>query len=182
MAKLASKRYSKALFDLCVEENILDEVYSNANMLCELIGQNGEIISFIKDIRIDKSKKKDFIKKSFDSAFNNTFINFIELLIDKDRIDLLQDIIADFISCYKEYNHIGIVYISSATNLSDDQKSKLESKIISNSDYETLETHYDINKSLIGGISIKIGDKVVDATIKTKIDSIKKTLDKIVIN
>ena len=66
--------------------------------------------------------------------------------------------------------------VTSAVSLSDSQKAAIEKRLIETTSYSTMEIEYTVDKSLIGGLIIRIEDRVVDSSIKTKIDNMSKTL------
>ena len=74
---------------------------------------------------------------------------------------------------------IGVVYVTTPTELSDVQKQKIEARLSETSSYETLEMNYNVDASLLGGIRIRIDDRVVDNTIQTKLDEMTRKLSKV---
>ena len=84
-----------------------------------------------------------------------------------------------FIAKTKEYLKIGIVYVTTPMELSAQQKADVEKKLSDTTGFTTLEMNYSIDKSLIGGMVIRIGDRVVDTSIKTKLSELTKELNKI---
>ena len=69
-----------------------------------------------------------------------------------------------------------MAYVTSATELSDACKKEIEAKLLGTTSYKTMEIHYSVDKSLIGGLVIRIGDRVVDSSIKTKLEDLKRAL------
>ena len=69
----------------------------------------------------------------------------------------------------REYRKIGVASVVSATELTEAQKSRIEEKLLSQTDYESFEMQYSVDASLIGGMKIRIGDRVVDASIQSKL-------------
>ena len=79
----------------------------------------------------------------------------------------------------KEFMRIGVVKVSTPMPLSDAQKEQIEKKLLEVSDYESLEMHYELDDSLLGGIVIRIGDRVLDNSIRTKMDILSRQLYKV---
>ena len=79
----------------------------------------------------------------------------------------------------KEYKKIGVAVVTSAVPLADAQKQKIEKKLFDTTSYKTMEIEYKVDESLIGGLMIRIGDRVVDSTIKSKLTSLTASLMKI---
>ena len=79
----------------------------------------------------------------------------------------------------KEYKKIGVVDVASAVELTDAQKEKLCEKLLATTDYATLEVNYRVDAALIGGLVVRIGDRVVDSSIRTKLSQMEKQLQRI---
>ena len=101
------------------------------------------------------------------------------IMVSKDRQAKIVDTLKYFEEKVKEYKKIGVVSVSTARPLSDEQKERVESRLRDTTDYVSFEITYNVDESLIGGMVIRIGDRVVDSSIKTKIDEIAKNLKKI---
>ena len=81
--------------------------------------------------------------------------------------------------CAMAYKKIGKVQIQTPMPLSEKQKKKIEQKLLEVSEYETLSVDYEIDKSLLGGIVIRIGNQVLDNSIRAKLDAMTRDLSKV---
>ena len=79
----------------------------------------------------------------------------------------------------KEYKNIGTAYVTSAVALTDEQKAAVEKRLLETTKYVQFEMHYSVDAELIGGMVIRIGDRVVDSSIKSKLYSLTRELSKI---
>ena len=79
----------------------------------------------------------------------------------------------------KEYKKIGVAEVISASPLSGEQKEKIEKKLLDTTHYETMEIEYKVDEKKIGGLMIRIGDRVVDSTIQSKLNLLTGSLLKI---
>lgn len=79
----------------------------------------------------------------------------------------------------KELKGIGVVYVTTAEALKVPQRELVIAKLLETTKYQQMEMHYTVDKSLIGGMVIRIGDRVVDSSIKSKLDALQKKLMKI---
>ena len=69
-----------------------------------------------------------------------------------------------------------MAYVTSAMELSQARKKEIEEKLLSTTSYKSMEMNYSVDESLIGGLVIRIGDRVVDSSIKTKLEGLKREL------
>ena len=176
MAKLVSKTYGDALFELALEEKKEDLLFSEAKTFLEVIRNDDELIKFMKHPKIVKEDKLETGKNIFDQAFSKEFAGFLLILIQKDRFAEVDKILDHFIRRMKEYKKIGIACVSTAAALSDVQKQAVEKRLLDTTDYQTFEMNYTVDETLLGGMVIRIGDRVVDTSIKNKLKSLSKQL------
>ena len=79
----------------------------------------------------------------------------------------------------KESKKIGIAYVATPTDLTDAQKDRIRQKLLDSTDYVEMEMNYETDPSLIGGMRIRIGDRIVDSSISTKLNELAKSLRRI---
>ena len=115
----------------------------------------------------------------FDSRVRKDITGLIVLAVEKDRQNDIRGILEYFITAVKDYLKIGIVNVAAPMELSDRQKAEVEKRILDTTAFKKLEMNYSVDKSLIGGMVIRIGDRVVDTSIKTKLAELTKELNKI---
>ena len=105
--------------------------------------------------------------------------HYLFVLVKKGRIGELIPVLAYFNECAMAYKKIGKVQIQTPMQLSEKQKKKIEQKLLEVSEYETLSVDYEIDKSLLGGIVISIGNQVLDNSIRAKLDAMTRDLSKV---
>lgn len=176
MAKLVSKTYGDALFELSLEEKKEDILFEEAKTFLEVIRNDDELVRFMKHPKIVKEEKIKTGKNIFDGRFSKEFAGFLLVLIQKDRFAEVEKTLEYFIGRMKEYKKIGVAYISTATVLSDVQKEKIGARLLEITDFETFEMNYTVDESLLGGMVIRVGDRVVDTSIKNKLKSLSQQL------
>ncbi len=91
----------------------------------------------------------------------------------------MEDIFEYYISRVKEYKNIGVAYIKTPSELTDTQKKNVEKKLLDTTDYVSFEMNYEVEPDLIGGMVIRIGDRVVDSSVKTKLYELSRQMSKI---
>lgn len=176
MAKLVSKTYGDALFELALEEKCEDILFDEAKTFLEVIKNDDEIVRFMKHPKIVKEEKIKTGKNIFDKNFSKEFAGFLLVLVAKDRFSEVEKTLEYFIGRMKEYKKIGVAYVSTAAELTDAQKEKVKSRLLETTDFETFEMNYTVDETLLGGMVIRVGDRVVDTSIKSKLSSLSKQL------
>jgi len=176
MAKLVSKTYAQALFELAVEENKTSSLLEETMGLLEVIRTNDTFRQFMNHPKIQKEDKLEVVKNVFENQISKELVGFLVTIVEKDRYNEIEGILGEFIAAVKEYNNIGTAYVTTAIALENSEKQDIENRLLATTKYETIECIYDVNQDLIGGMVIKMGDRVVDSSIRTKLDKLQREL------
>ena len=179
MAKLVSNTYGEALFDLALEQKALDDIYAQVMCARESFLDNQELLALLSHPKISREEKIEVIENIFKNRVSDTLVGLLVTVVEKGRDGDIIAIFDYFIDHYKEYKSIGVLYVTSAIPLSDAKRADIEARVISVTDYKELETYYTVDESLIGGLILRIKDRVVDSSIKSKLEKMEKTLQDI---
>ena len=179
MAKLISKTYGDALFELALEENRIDDYVAEVDAMLTIIRDNPELSKLLNHPKISKEEKITVVGQIFEGKISKELLGLINMIVEKDRNNAMEDIFKYFIDRVKEYKNIGVAKVTSAVELSDAQKSQVEKRLLETTGYVKFEISYDVDKDLIGGMVIRIGDRVVDSSIRTRLYELTKELNKI---
>lgn len=176
MAKLVSKTYGDALFDIALEKNAVDEFAAEVTAVAQAFSENPDLMKLLEHPKIVKEEKIKFIEDVFKGRISDEMTGFLVLIVDKGRQRELAGIFEYFADRVREYKNIGVAYVSTPVEMSDAQKEQVFEKLLATTKYTDFEMHYTVDESLIGGMVIRIGDRVVDSSIKTKLEDIARSL------
>ena len=179
MAKLIESSYGDALFELALEQNELDSVAEQVDVLAQSFAENPELLKLLTHPKISKEEKISVIENIFKGRFSDDIVGFLVIITEKDRGAEIENILSYFMAKVREYKKIGVARVVSAVELTKEQKSRVEKKLLQQTSYESFEVDYSVDESLIGGLVIRIGDRVVDSSIRTKLDNMAKSLRKV---
>jgi F-type H+-transporting ATPase subunit delta len=179
MAKLITKTYGQALFEIAVEKQLTDSLYGEAIAVRDLLAASPELVSFLGHPDIENSEKVQVVENIFSGRVSPEMTGFLRIVVSKGRYTDLNGILDYFFDRVKEYQGIGTAYVSSAAELTEEQKTSVEKKLVATTKYESFETHYSVDPSLIGGIVIRVGDKVVDGSVRHKLNQLQQGLSQI---
>ena len=182
MAKLVTKTYADALFQLAVEENKVDELYDEVNELIGVLNENPDLARIMTHPSVDKNEKLKAIRNIFSERLSGELCGLINQIVVNNRYEEIDGILAEFIDSVKEYKKIGVAYVATPVEVTGEQKKRIEQKLLDTTDYEKMEMNYTVDKSLIGGMRIRIGDRVIDSSISTKLNELAKNLRRIKLN
>ncbi len=179
MAKLVSKTYGDALFEIAAEDNRIDAFYEEAAGVLNILKDNAELSKIMTHPKIVKEEKIQIIENIFKGQISDEMVGLMRMIVDKDRFGELEAVLQYFIDRVKESKDIGTAYVTTPMELSDAQKAQIVDRLIATTKYVEFEMHYAIDAALIGGMVIRIGDRVVDSSIKTKLYDLSRELSKI---
>ena len=182
MAKLVTKTYADALFTLAVEEGRVDELYSEVSALADILDDNPDLAKIMTHPSVDKNEKIKTIRDIFSGRVSGEVCGLLNQIVVNNRYEETRGILACFIDMVKDYKKIGIAHVETPTELTDAQKKSIEQKLLDTTDYVQMEMDYTVDEKLIGGMKIRIGDRVVDSSISTKLDELARSLRKIQLN
>ena len=179
MAKLVSKTYGDALFEVAREKNQLDEFLEEVKAVLTAVQENNELIKLISHPKIAKEEKIQIVTDIFSGKVSDELVGLLRMIVDKGHFEEVEGVLTYFIDEVKEFKNIGTAYVTSAIALSDAQKAAVEKRLLETTKYIKFEMHYKVDAGLIGGMQIRIGDRVVDSSIQTKLSNLEAQLLKI---
>lgn len=179
MAKLISQTYGSALFDLAEEENSIDSMLEEVTAVRQIFRENTELVQLLNHPKIVKEEKVSVIENIFKGRVSDSMTGFLVLIVEKGRYNDIDGIFDYFIKEVYEYKNIGVAYVTSAKKLSKAQEQAVRDRLLQVTKYVAFEMHFDVDAALIGGMVIRIGDRVVDSSIRTKLGDLQKELLKI---
>ena len=172
-------RYANALFQLAKEAKVIDTVSIDLTSLEVTINSDVEILKFIQNPSIKKSLKVQFFNTvSQKLELSKLTENFIGLIIKKNRVHYILEMIRAFNDLLSELKGIKSANITSAYKLSDEEVSKIKMKL-----KDKFNSDFNINlltdSSLIGGLKIQVGSQMIDSSIKNQLNLLKAKMKEV---
>ena len=179
MAKLISNIYGEALFELAVEEEKTDAMLEEIDGIKNVFLENPEYIKFLNHPRISAEEKIKTTETIFAGRIDKQLVGFLSIIITKGRCESLMEILDYFLDRIKEFKGIGVAYVTTPFELPKEKKEAICKKLLATTSFKEMEMHYAINPDLLGGMQIRIGDRVVDSSIQTKLNQLQRDLLKV---
>jgi len=168
-----TNRYAKALLDLAISENQLDVIVSDLEFVKKSILSLRELSLLIKSPIVKRDKKRKIFNELFKDKISETALKFCELIINRQRSELLLDIIQRFLELKDEYLNIKSVSVKSAIELDEIQLNELRT-VLEKKLGKQVHINLTIDKNLIGGFIVQIDDTVIDASLKHQLELLRK--------
>ena len=167
-------RYAKSLMDLSLEKGELEQVRNDMQLVFNTINENRDFALMLKSPVIKTDKKLDILKSIFTEKIGLVSSEFIEIITRKRREIELAGITDSFLNQYKKHKQIISAVITTATGLDKSLHEKVLA-IVTGGTKSEVELTEKINKDLIGGFILRIGDQQVDASILRQIKNLDRS-------
>jgi len=173
-----ARQYSKALYEIGLDDDNLVKLLEEFKELWELINNNEDLKEALFHQRFLVDEKLNMFKKIFSDQLTEDMYKFMMVLIEKRRIYFLENILEEFRKLVYKHENIIIVKVTTAVEISEAMRDKLKDKLNQFVD-KKIEMKVKCDTDIIGGMIIKIGDYLIDGSIKSKLESLKDQIKKI---
>lgn len=163
-------RYAIALADLCEKTNTFDESLENFKNFMDLFEQNEELKFLLLSPGIKNTIKKETLKHF--KGLNEKIQNLLFLLLDKNRIEFLPDVYTAFAKIAESKKEILHMTLTSASPLEATQVEKIKSIYLAKYNKKAAIAELIVDKSLLGGLKVQIGDTIIDASLKGRLEDL----------
>jgi F-type H+-transporting ATPase subunit delta len=172
-SKASAKRHAQAVFQIAQERNELDE-WQEYLALMKTRLEEPTILAFLKNSKIPFGEKTKLLQQLF-PELNPLAMNFCQLLVAKNRLYLIEDVLTEYQHLVDEYQGRVRVRLISAVPLDKDEEQRIQAKLSETLDKEVV-LNIEINPQIIGGIIFRIEDKLIDGSVHTRLETLRRNL------
>lgn len=162
--------YARALFDLSIEKNIMHQITADFQNLRTFLNKTPELTNCLNSPIINQEIKYEILAKTLQLQIHKETFKFLTVLIKRNRINLLEAIIINYLELIYKTASIKMVEVSTAFPFTNGQKNKLVKKLKKLTNAREVRLILTIDSSLIGGFLIKTESKVIDFTVKNQLE------------
>lgn len=173
--QIVAKRYAKALFEIASQQNITSEVEEQLKALVTAIQGNVEIEKFLHHPNITASVKLDAVKNGYKGELSDAVATTLQLLLERGRAASIPALSEGYIKIANEALGRANATVSSPYPLSDKETAEITT-FFSKLSGKNIRLEQHIDKSLLGGIQVRIGDRLYDGSMKSKLANMHKQL------
>lgn len=168
-----ASRYVRSLLGLAVEQGELETVYQDMLLITKVCSGNHDLVVLLRSPIIKHDKKKVILEKIFGGKVSKLTMAIIDIITRKNREAILPAIASEFHVAYNEFKGIQKATITTTIALDDKLKAEIETIVKKLSNRKSIELEEKIDKDLIGGFVLNVGDKQIDASVSSKLKSLK---------
>ena len=172
---LVAKRYAVALFEIANDKALLDQFEEELLIISEAYTSDKRLRAMFENPRLSIDKKKQFVKETF-STLTQEVNHTLQMLVERRRINALPEIVSSFVEMKNEARGIAEADVYSVKELSESERRKIETVFTDRLQKDTLHIRNTVDSSLLGGVKIRIGNKIYDGTVSTKLHNLERQL------
>lgn len=173
---LIAERYADALISITEQgELTYSKISEELNLIRETLNQSKDLSEILVNPIISIENKKEILDKVFTGEINVLILNFLKVLIDKNRFDAFEDVFEFFNKSIDKINNLKRVQVTSAVAMSEDSRTKLQSKLEAKL-HASVIIETEVNPEIVAGLVIKIEDNVIDMSLKHKLEDLSEKI------
>ena len=173
-----ANKIGDTLFTVAKSNNSLTEVLNDLKETVKAVEDSQDFITLMNNPNILKQKKIELIDTAFANV-NKNVVNVVKILVSNLQISLLSSVFEQYSENYNRHTNSVVVKVESVNELSPEQLEALATKFKEQLQLDKIEIRNVLDKSLLGGLKITYNNKVIDNTIKARLNSIKNTISNI---
>lgn len=166
VSSAVAEPYAQALMSIAQSKDLTNQFGDVFRSLESLIKASPDLREFILNPVVEPNAKKAVMRRILGDDAPIELTHFVMLLVDKRRIIFLSDIAQQYLERLRELNHTVLAEVRSAKELSEEQKQAIRDRVKTMTDAREVELQTQVEPSLLGGVIIKVGSQVVDASLR----------------
>ena len=176
MAKRASaKRYAQATFDIALQRGQLDQWASDLGLVVEAL-QNAEFSAFLEHAKVPLAQKVQTIGEAFQGV-DPMVLNLLSLLVSRGLAELVPEVEEGYRELLDQHKGREKVDVSSAVPLEDSEREQIIQFLTRLINKEVV-LDSQVDPSILGGLVIKVGDRLIDGSTRTRLEGLGKELQR----
>ena len=179
MINVIADRYAQALFEVGEETQTTSELYQELKQLVDILNENKDLYNFLKSPLIGREDKKNVMNNIFEDQLSKNMNNFLKIVIDKDRISVIENIQESYKSLLNDKNNILEGTAITAVALNEKEIKDLEKNLSTKYNKNVTLTNV-VDETILGGVLVKLGNEEIDGTIRTRLSRMKKQLSQVI--
>ncbi|NJN02377.1 MAG: F0F1 ATP synthase subunit delta [Leptolyngbyaceae cyanobacterium RM1_1_2] len=161
--------YAQGLMSLARDQNLSDRFGEDASGLLSLTDESEELSQFLGSPLVGAEAKKAVLRQVASDSIHSYMLSFLLLLVDRGRISLLTGVLKKYQSLLRDLNKTVLAEATSAIELTEEQKEAVRQKVLAMTSAQGVELETRIDPDLLGGVIIKVGSQIVDASLRSQL-------------
>lgn len=177
MVELVAKNYARALFELAVDENKVEEIGAELEAVIEILNEDKAYYEFFITPLISKKDKVALIEKAFGKYVSKHVENFFKVLVENGRSNHLEGVCSQYRKMKMDYFNMVEAFVYTVVPMTESQSQRLVAKLEKETGKKVILKNF-IEPEIIGGMKVKIGEKEIDATVLNRLKNLEAAISK----
>lgn len=174
--EVIAKRYAGALFDIARENDNVEQVKNELVIVKDVFHQTPDLMNVFEHPKFTTAQKKEIIQSSFGASLSPTVMNTLLTLVERKRIAIVFDLVNQFEKLTYEQQQTAVAKVYSVKPLTEEEQKKVSAVFAKRVGKTTLQIENLIDPTLIGGIKVRIGNRIFDGSISGKLKRMEREL------
>lgn len=176
---LIAERYAQSLIDLGKNNDLSYVAIATDLAAIQLIlNRSKDLYDALTNPLVNVNDKENIIDSVFVKDVDKLIINFLKLLVERNRFNLIYDVIAKFNLLLDDVNNVARVEVVSAVSLNENEKNIILEKLSQKIRDKQISVKYSVDESIIAGLVFKLGDDVLDTSVSHRLEELQKSIIK----
>lgn len=158
--------YAQALMSVAQSNDQVEQIGEDVRSLSSLLKNSEQLRNFLANPFVTPENKKAVLRQVVGDNISPYLRNFMLLLVDRRRIQLLEPIFQQYLALLRQLNQTVLAEVTSTVELSEAQQQSVREKVIAMTGARQVELETKLDPELIGGVIIKVGSQVIDASLR----------------
>jgi F-type H+-transporting ATPase subunit delta len=168
------RRYAQAVFDIAKQKNSLDQWATDLNLVVEAIGQR-EALRFLENPKVSRVKKFAFVQETLQGKISPEIYNLAVLLVQRGRQAQATVVAQEFTKLLNNLRGIETALVTTAIEMTPQEEAAVKARL-SQITNKQVEIKKEVDPSIIGGVVARVGDTLIDGSIKSRLEALRKAL------
>ena len=172
----SARRYAEAAFDLAKKQGQLDRWLSDLRTAAGILA-DPRLLMALENPKAPRAHKRQYVDSAFTVSLDPMVRNLLYLLADRGRIGLIGRIADEFASLYNREMGIVVAEVTTAVNLSDAQRQKVQNRLQQLTNAKQIDLRVHTDPRIIGGLIARVGDMLYDGSVRTRLSDLQERLN-----
>ena len=168
--------YAQALMSLAQSHNLTERFGEDVSAILSVLSQSDDLKVFLDNPFVKPDTKKNVLQQVVTEQVHPYMRSFLLLLVDRRRIQFLEGICKQFQALLRDLNQTVLAEVISTVELTDEQKQSVRDRVIAMTGARQVELDTQLDPDLLGGVIIKVGSQIIDASLRGQLRRISLRL------
>lgn len=171
----AIRGYAQAMLDVADAEGVLDDVEDELFAFRGVLEANPDLVQGLSDVGIPADRRQQLVEELLGGRVLPQTVQLVSFVVGGGRGRVLQDVIVEFLELAAARKSSAVAEVRSASELSEEQQSRLAAAL-EKATGKKVQVRVQVDPSVIGGVVVKVGDQIVDGTVRTQLNRFREGL------